>query len=217
MQLGDARKLDQRTQEALRQRAVLLVENGATHMEAALAVGVHRGTISRWCGAFRRNGAAGAQRSRDAADILLGYRPVKVNQSYINALHAALQNAREVAGHNYELGTHWKNEAHRLEILLADQEAVIKQTDGNLASCKDTLQQERNRYEKKNDTLHSILFVTSALTNAEKAGRGGSPEHQELNLLKDEMLAIVSQHGNFDRFPEEKHARYIFLIKTLDP
>jgi len=30
---SDARKLDQRTQEALRQRAVLLVENGATHME----------------------------------------------------------------------------------------------------------------------------------------------------------------------------------------
>jgi hypothetical protein len=158
-----------------------------------------------------------AQRSRDAADILLGYSPVKVDQSYINALHAAVQNAREVAGHNYELGTRWKDEVHRLEILLADREAVIKQTDRNLASCKETLQQERNRYEKKNDTLHSILFVTSALTNAEKAGRGDSPEYQELNLLKDEMLAIISQHGNFDRFPEEKHARYIFLIKTLDP
>ena len=59
MQLGDARKLDQRTQEALRQR-----ENGATHMEAALAVGVHRGTISRWCGAFRRNGASGIEKGK---------------------------------------------------------------------------------------------------------------------------------------------------------
>ena len=64
MQLGDARKLDQRTQEALRQRAVLLVENGATHMQAALAVGVHRGTISRWCGAFRRNGASGIEKGK---------------------------------------------------------------------------------------------------------------------------------------------------------
>src|SRR5450755_2671643 len=64
MQLGDARKLDQRTQEALRQRAVLLVENGATHMEAALAVGVHRGTISRWYGAFRRNGASGIEKGK---------------------------------------------------------------------------------------------------------------------------------------------------------
>src|SRR5665811_1979567 len=64
MQLGDARKLDQRTQEALRQRAVLLVENGATHVEAALAVGVHRGTISRWYGAFQRNGASGIEKGK---------------------------------------------------------------------------------------------------------------------------------------------------------
>jgi transposase len=65
MQLGDARKLDQKAQEALRYRAVLLVEKGATHVEAALAVGVHRGTVSRWCGRYRRDGAAGlAKRKR---------------------------------------------------------------------------------------------------------------------------------------------------------
>jgi transposase len=64
MPLGDARKLDQRTQEALRQRAVFLVENGAAHMEAARAAGVHRGTISRWCGAFRRNGASGIEKGK---------------------------------------------------------------------------------------------------------------------------------------------------------
>ena len=74
MQLGDARKLDQKTQEALRLRAVLLVENGATHAEAALAVGVHRGTVSRWCGTFRRAGAAGIEkgkRGRRAGDQLM--------------------------------------------------------------------------------------------------------------------------------------------------
>ena len=74
MQLGDARKLDQRTQEALRVRAVFLVEKGATHMEAALAVGVHRGTVSRWCGAFRRNGTSGIEkgkRGRRAGDQLI--------------------------------------------------------------------------------------------------------------------------------------------------
>lgn len=64
MQLGDARKLDQRTQQALRQRAVLLVEKGATHREAARAVGVHRGTVSRWCGAFRRDGTSGLERRK---------------------------------------------------------------------------------------------------------------------------------------------------------
>jgi len=74
MQLGDARKLDQKTQEALRLRAVLLVEKGATHMEAALAVGVHRGTVSRWCGTYRRDGASGLEkgkRGRRAGDQLM--------------------------------------------------------------------------------------------------------------------------------------------------
>ena len=74
MQLGDARKLDQGTQEALRVRAVFLVEKGATHMEAALAVGVHRGTVSRWCGAFRRNGTSDIEkgkRGRRAGDQLI--------------------------------------------------------------------------------------------------------------------------------------------------
>ena len=74
MQLGDGRKLDQGTQEALRVRAVFLVEKGATHMEAALAVGVHRGTVSRWCGAFRRNGTSGIEkgkRGRRAGDQLI--------------------------------------------------------------------------------------------------------------------------------------------------
>jgi transposase len=74
MQLSDARKLDQKTQEALRHRAVLLVEKGATHMEAALAVGVHRGTVSRWCGTYRRDGASGLEerkRGRRAGDRLM--------------------------------------------------------------------------------------------------------------------------------------------------
>lgn len=64
MQLGDARKLDQKTQEALRHRAVVLVEKGATHMEAAVAVGVHRGTVSRWCGTYRRKGVCGLEKGR---------------------------------------------------------------------------------------------------------------------------------------------------------
>jgi transposase len=74
MHLGDARKLDQKTQEALRRRAILLVEQGATHREAALAVGVHRGTVSRWCGTYRRDGASGLEkrkRGRRAGDRLI--------------------------------------------------------------------------------------------------------------------------------------------------
>jgi transposase len=43
-------------------------------MEAALAVGVHRGTVSRWCGTYRRDGASGLEkrkRGRRAGDRLM--------------------------------------------------------------------------------------------------------------------------------------------------
>jgi transposase len=43
-------------------------------MEAALAVGVHRGTVSRWCGTYRRDGASGLEkgkRGRRAGDLML--------------------------------------------------------------------------------------------------------------------------------------------------
>jgi hypothetical protein len=56
MQLGDVRKLDRKTQEALRHRAVLLVEKGATQMEAAF----------RWeCTAARSAGGGGEAREGD--------------------------------------------------------------------------------------------------------------------------------------------------------
>ena len=65
MRLGDARKLDQGTQEALRKRAVLLVINGGkTLPEAAIAVGVARGTVSRWVTSYRKVGEAGILRKR---------------------------------------------------------------------------------------------------------------------------------------------------------
>jgi transposase len=44
--------------------ALCFLSRMARRMEAALAVGVHRGTISRWCGAFRRNGASGIEKGK---------------------------------------------------------------------------------------------------------------------------------------------------------
>ena len=71
MQLDDARKLDVSTQEALRRRAVRLVEEKAcTHQYAADAVGVARQTVSKWVSACRRGGPSALQsrkRGRDSA------------------------------------------------------------------------------------------------------------------------------------------------------
>ena len=63
MQLGDARKLDQRTQEALRQRAVLLVENGATHGSSTGCRSTSRDDQPLY-GAFQRNGASGIEKGK---------------------------------------------------------------------------------------------------------------------------------------------------------
>ena len=71
MQLEDARKLDASTQEALRRRAVHLVEEkSCTHQYAAEAVGVARQTVSKWVSACRRGGPSALQshkRGRDSA------------------------------------------------------------------------------------------------------------------------------------------------------
>lgn len=61
-------------QEALRHRAVRLVENGATHEEVALKIGVHRRTVSRWWRTYRRDGASGLEkrkRGRRVGDQLI--------------------------------------------------------------------------------------------------------------------------------------------------
>ena len=71
MQLEDARKLDASTQEALRRRAVRLVEEKSlTHQQAADAVGVARPTVSKWVSACRRSGPSALRsqkRGRDSA------------------------------------------------------------------------------------------------------------------------------------------------------
>lgn len=65
MQLGDARKLSQETQEALRKRAVKLVEvNHKPVKEAASVLGVARGTVQKWLKAYRSQGEAGIAKKR---------------------------------------------------------------------------------------------------------------------------------------------------------
>ena len=65
MQLGDARKLGQDTQEALRKRAIKLVEVDHKRVdETASGLGVARGTVQRWLKAYRARGEAGVAKKR---------------------------------------------------------------------------------------------------------------------------------------------------------
>jgi hypothetical protein len=154
---------------------------------------------------------------REAADALLGQGPIHAHRSYINELHAALQESRDLADHNFKVGSQFKVEAEGLRMLLKDRETIIKKCDQTIALYEDASRQDRAEYNKTNNTLHKLLMITGTLSRAEKAGKAATSEYKELTLLRDEMLAIISRQGSFDRFPEETHARYIFLIRTLDP
>jgi transposase len=65
MQLGDARKLSQDTQEALRKRAINLVEVSHERVDKTAAMlGVARGTVQKWLKAYRTQGEVGIVKKR---------------------------------------------------------------------------------------------------------------------------------------------------------
>jgi transposase len=65
MQLGDARKLSQDTQEALRKRAIKLVTVDRRHVrETAFVLGVARGTVHKWLKSYRAHGESGIVKKR---------------------------------------------------------------------------------------------------------------------------------------------------------
>src|SRR5918997_1805485 len=60
MEARDFRGLGRPAQEALRRRALFLIEHeGMTQAEAALAVGVHRQTVNIWLRRYRQQGEDG--------------------------------------------------------------------------------------------------------------------------------------------------------------
>src|SRR5438105_8681895 len=68
MDARDFRGLGREAQEALRRRALFLIEReGMTQAEAALAVGVHRQTVNIWHKRYRERGEAGVLDGRRAS------------------------------------------------------------------------------------------------------------------------------------------------------
>ncbi len=65
MELGDARKLGQDTQEAQRKRAIKSIEVDHKRVdETAAALGVARGTVQKWLKKYRTQGEAGIAKKR---------------------------------------------------------------------------------------------------------------------------------------------------------
>jgi transposase len=59
MEVRDFRSIGRAAQEALRRRALVLIERGSSQAEAAGAVGVHRQTVNIWLKRYREQGEAG--------------------------------------------------------------------------------------------------------------------------------------------------------------
>jgi transposase len=59
MEARDFRSIGRAAQEALRRRAIVLVEDGSSQAEAARAVGVQRQTVNLWLKRYRQQGEAG--------------------------------------------------------------------------------------------------------------------------------------------------------------
>jgi len=88
MQLGDARKLGQDTQEALRKRAIKLVEVDHKRVdETASALGVARGTVQRWLKTYRTQGETGVSKKtrgrRSGEQSMLSSVQCKIVQRFI--------------------------------------------------------------------------------------------------------------------------------------
>ncbi len=88
MQLGDARKLSQETQEALRKRAIKLVEiDHRPVKETAFFLGIARGTVQKWLKVYRANGEAAIvkkQRGRRVGEqSILSTSQCKIIQRFI--------------------------------------------------------------------------------------------------------------------------------------
>jgi hypothetical protein len=180
--------------------------------------------------------AESAQNTQRMVDLLWGRRPVEVDQSYIDGLHAALQQEQATARHNYKVAEqferdaeNWKAYAQRLE---AERDALtvtgermlatLREADEDLVSARKDASaryaQESRRHDEtaaKRDSLERFHYIMATLFAAERAGKSGSPEYEELKLLAQEVSAIISARKNFEGFVGDKLERYQFLHKAL--
>ncbi len=163
-----------------------------------------------------------AELNRRTKDLVFGRRTVQVDQSYIDSLHAVVQQAQEAGEHNYNAALGFRNDVQRLEaelaeakMLLADREAVIRQCDHTIAHLRDTLSQEREARTKYHDNLSSLLGTLEILREAERAGKAEWPEFRELKRLADEEAEIMSRGELFPGYSGEQYQRYRYLVRTL--
>jgi hypothetical protein len=191
-------------------------------------------------------GRSSAEDERDTnaiiARVIYGQRPVTVDQSYIDQLHAALANANATSDHNFgkaELfhseALSWKDKAHqfRNEALYwrdekfapaeAEAKALRKENAVLLARLEERdpdLAEEQAAHDetfKERQGLHRFRVIATSLIDALLAGRANRPEFAELLNLAKDAADTIERGDLFTAFRDdpEKNNRLCSLADAL--
>jgi hypothetical protein len=191
-------------------------------------------------------GRSSAEDERDTnaiiARVIYGQRPVTVDQSYIDQLHAALANANATSDHNFgkaELfhseALSWKDKAHqfRNEALYwrdekfapaeAEAKALRKENAVLLARLEERdpdLAEEQAAHDetfKERQSLHRFRVIATSLIDALLAGRANRPEFAELLNLAKDAADTIERGDLFTAFRDdpEKNNRLCSLADAL--
>jgi hypothetical protein len=191
-------------------------------------------------------GRSSAEDERDTnaiiARVIYGQRPVTVDQSYIDQLHAALANANATSDHNFgkaELfhseALSWKDKAHqfRNEALHwrdekfapaeAEAKALRKENAVLLARLEERdpdLAEEQAAHDetfKEKQSFHRVRVIATSLIDALLAGRANRPEFAELLNLAKDAADTIERGDLFTAFRDdpEKNNRLCSLADAL--
>jgi hypothetical protein len=191
-------------------------------------------------------GRSSAEDERDTntiiARVIYGQRPVTVDQSYIDQLHAALANANATSDHNFgkaELfhseALSWKDKAHqfRNEALYwrdekfapAEAEATALREENavllaRLEERDPDLTAEQAAHDetfKERQSLHRFRVIATSLIDALLAGRTDRPEFAELLNLAKDAADTIERGDLFTAFRDdpEKNNRPCSLADAL--
>src|SRR5271165_449143 len=118
-----------------------------------------------------------------------------VDQSYINALHADAQSARDRSRYNADLARQWI--------------AYAKSLETEVDSLKSQLA-DLNRISAERKGLNMFMNLASFLLQAHAAGKASRPEFAELRTMALEIAAIHNRGDFFGGFGDQpqKLARF---------
>jgi hypothetical protein len=190
----------------------------------------------------RSDEQTGNRRREIVHQILTGARPVTVDQSYIDQLHAALAEARDASAHNYAASNRfqssaleWENKAHqfrnealywreqKLAPAKAGAKALREENAVLLVRLKERnpdLAEEQAAHDetfKEKQSLQRFRVIAASLIDALLAGRADRPEFAELLKIAKDAADTIERGDLFTAFRDEpeKNNRLCSLADAL--